>query len=212
MAQSYFAGIFPVPVIRIVPSPQEKKKILESCGKLINNIDKYNKTINGTNTNLTHYGDHGNILDDIPEVKKLLEHFCSFEYKNTLGYKSDLEIKQSWINVCEEGGHQEKHSHPNCLMCGTTFIKKTKLHPPLAFFSPYVSERSNVSSLVDIPINKNQFNLTEICFEQVDEGDTLMWPSWLLHGYQRNTSDTRISLSFNMMPTEINHPSNSLLK
>ena len=75
-------------------------------------------------------------------------------------------------------------------------------------FSPYASVPSTHNQIKDLPSNQPNEKGYEYHNDyhrvNVGDGQCLFWPSYLLHGYQENRTPNRLSLSFNLFPTQVN--------
>jgi len=135
--------------------------------------------------------DHANLVD----IKKIID-------SHLLAYQHDvcgIEIQQfyitdSWIAVTPPGGKHVVHNHPNSLLSGVFYFS--------------VPDRSSINFYVESPIFKN----FKFCFDYtlstehnkqtvnvpVQQSDIVIFPSWVDHNVDVNTSDqARIIIGFN---------------
>ena len=105
--------------------------------------------------------------------------------KAELNYK----ITASWITVTKKNMYARSHTHGDADISGCYYFK-TNTQDGSIFFN-----------------NPNQLIMNSMCFGHMDQtiyfkpslGRFLLFPGWLQHGVQTNTTDDdRISLSFNI--------------
>ena len=107
------------------------------------------------------------------------------------GIPTDLKISQIWSNIQNSDSVLHEHSHPNSIISGALYINvddscSITFHNP----NPYVYF---TNALENTPYN------FEWCKYSVENGDLLLFPSWLRHGHPEhiNQMDGRICISFN---------------
>ena len=123
---------------------------------------------------------------------------CSLEYMNKiLGREcEDVIITECWLNVCKRGSYQRMHSHGNSFVSGTYFVNfEQGKHAPLAFF--------NAKDLAQQFLEVKGNPAKKIAVVKHGEGTLLLWESHILHGYEENMKDNRMTISFNVMPTTV---------
>jgi uncharacterized protein (TIGR02466 family) len=123
---------------------------------------------------------------------------CSLEYMNKiLGHEcEDVIITECWLNVCKRGSYQRMHSHGNSFVSGTYFVNfEPGKHAPLAFF--------NAKDLAQQFLEVKGNAAKKIAVVKHGEGTLLLWQSHVLHGYEENMKDNRMTISFNVMPATI---------
>lgn len=123
---------------------------------------------------------------------------CSLEYMNKiLGREcEDVIITECWLNVCKRGSYQRMHSHGNSFVSGTYFVNfEQGKHAPLAFF--------NAKDLAQQFLEVKGNAAKKIAVVKHGEGTLLLWESHILHGYEENMKDNRMTISFNVMPTTV---------
>lgn len=210
MSIRYITEICPIPIGKITFEETTKNKIIQSLNN-ISIIDDY-ITKNGQSDFLTHFYNDKNILLDYQNlnyIKNLFENEASVYYKEVMGYDSDVNVHQSWINICEEKGHQGFHYHSNSVISGTFYFSYDKnTNPPLLFLEPGKVLEDTGSLNCNIIVD-NRVSATNWCKDywtvEYEEGDMLLWPSYLRHGYINNLGPIRKSLSFNCFPKKLNN-------
>lgn len=201
-------GLFAIPLIKIlIDIEQSEIEFLKQRLREPSSKDKRSKE----NLSINHFGSGGNILAECDELLGLgnkIKRAADFAYRDLLNHKKSgpLQITSSWANLCEVGGQQPKHNHANSCLSGTLYLKADE-NSSIKFTSsakgfPYHNE------IHDEPdYGKNEFGLSYHFSETeigVSAGDCLLWPSYLVHGYQNNQTPGRLSLSFNCMPQHLN--------
>ena len=129
----------------------------------------------------------------VPNLSSILEEFC-VEINENL----DFSIKGSWLNFYDKNDFQEIHGHT---MDGTqlSLVYFVQYNPKddgeFYFFHKNYSDRE-LSGLYPI-LNKYPAMMSN-WYPTVNEGDVLIFPSYLLHGVKPHMSDTkRITLAVN---------------
>ena len=130
---------------------------------------------------------------------------CGMDFINRVqGYQCDsLQVISSWINTAQVGGSQHPHSHENSWISGTYYLHFQEGHSPIKFWRPSAHGQPNgpYFSLMR-SAHQTVFNTDEIAITPT-AGTLLLWPSHLLHGYDENRLNERITLSFNLLPNRI---------
>jgi len=163
-----------------------------------------------SNTNLANYHNDENIFEIYNELQSLERDIlaaCNFVYQDILNYDSDLRITNAWINECNVGGAQETHNHCNSILSGTVYLRANQ-DTDIVFLNRHITS-DTVTQLADFPNQKknNKYGYyyhSDMARFNVREGDCLIWPSHLKHGYKDNQTPNRLSLSFNTIPTKLN--------
>jgi len=167
----------------------------------------------GTNsyrTPLVHYHNDENVFEIYGELTELggrILEAANFVYRDVMNHVTELRFTNAWFNECEVGGRQYMHNHCNSVLSGTLYLRADE-RTDLQFQSPYgLNDFGNL--LLDEPnINRpNQFGYSyhfKMASYKLASGDCLFWPSHLRHGYSENRTPRRLTLSFNLLPTEFN--------
>lgn len=110
---------------------------------------------------------------------------------NSVKYKLESDIKESWFNFSGPGNFQFDHKHGSFNISGCYYYKTNNNDGNITFANPnsIIFRREIFPSLY--------------CKEQHDvvpnEGLLLLFPGWLTHRVNvNNTGDDRISLTFNI--------------
>ena len=193
-------GIFATPIGIRQFDPQHHQQLKEKCFNITHTETGIDNDFG--NEGLMHYHHPAsglNLLDcegfDMFHdwIKR-----CSLEYMNKiLGREcEDVIITECWLNVCKQGSYQRMHSHGNSFVSGTYFVNfEQGKHAPLAFF--------NAKDLAQQFLEVKGNEAKKIAVVKHGEGTLLLWESHILHGYEENMKDNRMTISFNVMPTTV---------
>jgi len=140
--------------------------------------------------------------DIIKNNKILLENTYLDCISEIFDREVEVDIKNIWYNVYLNGEYQEDHDHLGGIFnpihfSFIHFLCFDKLdHKPPEFRDP-LSQLRNLS--LELDSNK----CGEVYIPQINEGDLLMFPSYLQHSVPagKKTSYPRITLSFNISVT-----------
>ena len=143
---------------------------------------------NGASSHKNRNIDFPYIVDN--NIKNRLETEINI-FGELYGIPTDLKISQIWSNIQNSDSVLHEHSHPNSIISGALYINvddscSITFHNP----NPYVYF---TNALENTPYN------FEWCKYSVENGDLLLFPSWLRHGHPEhiNQMDGRICISFN---------------
>ena len=200
------ADLFPCPLIKMDVDHHVAKSVFKNS---IVNVASTDDTIN-RNGVINFYND-GNVFRLFSELQPLHDSILSkanYIYQKILNYQdTTLYITNAWFNICAVGGHQIFHNHCNSVLSGTVYLNTDK-YTEIQFQSPYASVPSTHNQIKDLPSNQPNEKGYEYHNDyhrvNVGDGQCLFWPSYLLHGYQENRTNNRLSLSFNLFPTQVN--------
>lgn len=127
------------------------------------------------------------------------------KFGEQLGYDYDsYKMSQSWISYKHPGQHHTMHTHPNSLISGVFYFGESEEGTPAIKFhnavlgvnSPYISAKK----IKDKRDKKYAWDYFAVDFEP---GLLVIFPSYLHHSVPiNNTSKTRCSLAFNIVPSK----------
>lgn len=121
----------------------------------------------------------------------LKKYLASLEYEVKA---QDLYLSQCWVNVMPEGAQHTGHIHPLSVISGTVYLQLPKGSSPIKFEDPRLSLFMNAPQ----PRLKAKLANQRFITLKPDEGDVVMFESWLRHEVPQNTTaEPRISVSFN---------------
>ena len=148
--------------------------------------------------NVQQIGPTNKILEDLPDLKSALLDVARKHNESGLSYASNFAISDCYIELASKGALYAPHEHSNCLFSGTFFINYIpESHSFLKFKRNVMSQMFPVMML---PFETmTAFNLQEATVPY-SNGDVLIYPSNMTHGYESNPTDDRITLTFNVIP------------
>ena len=148
--------------------------------------------------NLQQVGKTNKILQDLPDLEKQLLECVHFHNNEGLNYASEFRLSDVYVELAHSGAIYAPHEHANCLFSGTFFISyQEEQHAYLKFKRQVQSQMFPVMML---PFKQmTAFNLQEATVP-FKNGDVVIYPSNLTHGYESNQTDGRITLTFNVVP------------
>jgi uncharacterized protein (TIGR02466 family) len=126
-------------------------------------------------------------------------------WTNVLGkYESDMVVTDYWFNISQKDGYQHLHDHCNAAVSGTYYINFNEdSHSRFHVANPHAQLTSFEPILLTETVRATDWNQQTVAVGH-QEGDLVLFPSWLRHGYPPNTADGRVSFSFNALPKIIN--------
>ena len=108
---------------------------------------------------------------------------------------TECEITGCWATVLARGASHKLHSHPNNFLSGVYYVRTGEGADTINFHDP----RSQ-AGVIRPPVVELTRENTDQVVVRVSDGTLLLFPSWLEHSVDANTSDgERISISFNLM-------------
>lgn len=146
-------------------------------------------------SNVLGWHSQGNLfnLDDMKPFKELVDSAIA-ESAVAMGYENvRIKAANCWANINPKHASNKIHDHANCLFSGVYYVKAPKESGNLMFYDPR-SARTFYKPMVQ---SYTAFTADAIA-HVAEAGLLLIFPSWLKHGVEPNTSDEeRISISFN---------------
>ena len=100
-----------------------------------------------------------------------------------------------WANWNAPGAAHQMHNHPNNFLSGVYYVQTSKGAETINFHDPRLQRDVIKPAVTELTAeNTDQVVVT------VKDGTLLLFPSWLTHSVDSNSSDqTRVSVSFNIM-------------
>lgn len=106
-----------------------------------------------------------------------------------------FEITGCWANVLAKGAAHRAHSHPNNFLSGVYYVRTYPGTDTINFHDP-----RNQTGIIRPPVVELTAENTDQVVVRVKNGTLLIFPSYLQHSVDANTSEEeRISISFNIM-------------
>ncbi len=104
-------------------------------------------------------------------------------------------ITGCWANVNAPGGTHRLHSHPNNFLSGVYYLQVQAGADTINFHDPRAQ-----TAIIRPPVTTLTAYTTDQVVVRVVPGVLLLFPAWLQHSVDPNTSaENRISVSFNVM-------------
>ncbi|RXZ44270.1 2OG-Fe(II) oxygenase family protein [Crenobacter cavernae] len=111
-----------------------------------------------------------------------------------VGYDA-FEITGCWATVLPRGAAHRAHSHPNNFLSGVYYVRTHAGANTINFHDP-----RNQTGIIRPPVLELTAENTDQVVVKVQDGTLLIFPSYLQHSVDANTSaGERISVSFNIM-------------
>ena len=191
-------GLFPTPVSKYtVPNHDQLKADILNW---MNSSDILQKHVRSSIThNVVQVGENNKLLAELPQVAEVLQTAVLQHNDNSMHYKCNLGVNESYLEIANEGAIYAPHEVSNCLYHSIYLIN----YDPEKHSS--YKWRKNVSSnhYPIMQVEQEQlspYNLTEATFS-MKEGDIITFPSNLTFGYDSNPSNELITLSANIIPS-----------
>ena len=134
-------------------------------------------------------------IKDSPEMFEFLKcldmHLLAFSALININLKR--EVANLWANLNKFSDYNLNHIHPGCLVSGVYYTKVPSNSGSIYFNNP-VGNLCGLSGFTS-----NSLELKPFREFSTEEGDLLLFPSWLDHGVlpNMNSEEERISISFN---------------
>lgn len=152
------------------------------------------------------------------EFKKLLIKIKekAIEAFNSYGTPwTTIEYANAWININNNGGYNEVHTHPGAVMSGAFYVKVPEGECGRLVFHRDATEgyvlhsvgTSEDMSTAEVPHTHSTWSYPPVA------GRLMLFPAWQAHGVRENmTNEDRISISFNFIPQRTRHDMMSIIK
>ena len=106
-----------------------------------------------------------------------------------------FEITGCWATVLAKGAAHKPHSHPNNYLSGVYYVRTHPGADTINFHDP-----RNQAGVIRPPVMELTAENTDQVVVKVTNGTLLLFPAYLEHSVDANTSDEeRVSISFNIM-------------
>jgi uncharacterized protein (TIGR02466 family) len=106
-----------------------------------------------------------------------------------------FEITGCWATVLARGAAHKAHSHPNNYLSGAYYVRTHPGADTINFHDP-----RNQAGVIRPPVVELTAENTDQVVVKVTNGTLLLFPSYLEHSVDANTSEEeRVSISFNIM-------------
>ena len=128
---------------------------------------------------------------------KIIQEFLEKIITNEMGWKyvaNKVKIIAMWSIINKKNSFNIKHNHPNSYLSAAYYVKVPKNSGNISFYDP--KEQKNIR----FPKTKKFTEISAVVSSmEPEEGDLLLFPSYLYHSVSENLSDNeRIIISFNI--------------
>lgn len=181
-------NLFPVPVLEQNLERNFTETELSFCNMCRESLEKND----GNTTSTNRY-----VLEDdrLKSVRSFAMNGVNLFIKDIVCPKENVTpyITQSWFNYTDKGQYHHKHTHPNSYISGVMYFSSDEEKDKITFYNP------NFNYILDLPTeNFNPYN-SQSWWLKAKTGTMYIFPSKIHHEvYITESSDTRISLSFNV--------------
>lgn len=118
------------------------------------------------------------------------------------GERIGWSLKEMWVNVLDQGGHQAMHNHANSFISGVVYLTPTHPSAQTVFMkSPGGTEFKFKNDHAGVA--PNQFSADKWVSPAPQPGDMVLFPSYLMHAVPHNQGERRITMAFNAIPTRL---------
>ena len=142
-----------------------------------------------------------NVLEmpQLAPIKEMIIDAVHKANKSSYNYALDkISIVDSYIELTNEGGMYAPHEHSNVIYSGTYYINFDIQKHSIMKFRRYIGS-PHYPVLQMNYTGQNAFNQLEAEIPH-NEGDVIIHPPNIQHGYENNGHGNRIALSFNIAP------------
>jgi uncharacterized protein (TIGR02466 family) len=118
------------------------------------------------------------------------------------GERMPWSLKEMWVNVLEQGGHQAMHNHANSFISGVVYLTPTDASSQTVFMkTPGGTDftfRNDHGGTA-----RGEYNADKWVSPAPEPGDLVLFPSYLLHAVPPNQGARRITLALNAIPARL---------
>ena len=187
---------FPVPLFQF--KIKYYKKLNLELESYILNLKKKDKTGQKKSNAGGWLSPFFNLEDKVP--KKFIQNIQKFLQKvieDEIGWEyitNKVKIISMWSIINNKNSFNIKHNHPNSYLSAAYYVKAPKNSGNINFYD--TKEQKNIRS----PKVKKFTDISAVVSSlEPEEGDLLLFPSYLYHAVEENLSDNnRIVISFNV--------------
>jgi len=139
-------------------------------------------------------------LESMSSFKKFVLDSVNSYCNDVLEVNTDLFITEAWVNQTNSGYSEHMHNHGNWYVSAVYYVNYNKeKHSPLEFQNNK-HKSTQLPYLLLKPENFNKFNAMGFVMHDVNEGNLIVFPSHIEHGFNNNQGNDRISIAFNFLP------------
>ena len=194
-------NVLPTPVA-ITPCPFHDK-VKETILAEIEEQKQNQITYSANSEQLKHIGHYSVLHNDerYGRFRNWCEQQAELYAKEVKGdyIQETVQVTDSWINISDKGGYQYPHHHANSYLSAIYYVNFDMARDHVPTYFTRDTNFINAPSLNFITGKITDYNQNNEVLS--NEGELVIFPSQLNHGYDENTGYNRISLSMNFMPT-----------
>ena len=197
MIKSEILKLFPEPIFKykIEDHKDINKKLSEYIYNLKNNDDEGLKRSNkgGWHSKNFELKDKNSIQFQfaIKVQEYIVDTFKKFGWKIK---NKNIRISEMWAIINKKENFNVIHTHPNCYLSAAYYVKAPINCGKFEIEHPNIAKKY---AFPEVEV-RNELNL-EVASIEINEGDLLLFPSYLPHKVGQNQSDDdRIVISFNV--------------
>ena len=197
MNEKKIYNLFPVPIFHYkIENYKEINK------ELINYILKLQKKDKVGNNRSNIGGWHSQNFDLVKEETPIqfinkFKDFLKNIIINEFGWEylpNKQRIVAMWAIINKKNSFNIMHNQLNCYLSGSYYVKKPEKSGDISFFDPVEPKTYRYPEK-----EKGTFHSNEVITLKPEEGDLLVFPSYLYHSVEPNLSDKdRVVISFNI--------------
>ena len=197
MKQRNVYELFPDPIFhcKLENYKQINKELLNYILELQKKDKKGNNRSNrggwhSPNFDIINPGPPINFINSFKDfLKHIIEDEIGWEY-----VPNKQRVVAMWAIINKKNSYNVKHNHQNCYLSSAYYLKKPKNSGDITFFDP-----KEVKTYRFPEVEKHTSYSAESITVKPEEGDLLIFPSYLYHDVGVNLSDEeRIVVSFNI--------------
>lgn len=191
-------GLFPVPFMR-VPGALGPALVRGLC----EHFEARASFDNSSSPQLSHTAmlqpaDSPLLVEVAGLLTPALAEFGALMFGERIGWS----VKEMWVNVLDSGGRQAMHNHANSFVSGVLYLTPTHAQARTVFMkSPGGTDfafRNEHAQTSPGPYSADKWVSPE-----VQPGDLVLFPSYLMHAVPPNPGERRITLAFNAIPSRL---------
>ena len=111
-------------------------------------------------------------------------------------------VKEVWVNMLDQGGHQGLHNHANSFASGVLYLTPSDPSARTVFLRG-IGGGEFVLRNTHGRMTPGPFNADKWVAPECAPGDLLLFPSWMLHEVPVNRGGRRMTLAFNAIPERL---------
>ena len=201
---SQYVKIFPTTIGRF--QYENHNQIKETVRNIVTS-SHYEENIEG---NAVHFFEkHLDALDQegLEPLKEFIIKSVNQYAQEVYGMEGNIFITGSWINQTHKGFSQRVHNHGNSFFSATYYVNfDPYIHSAIDFYND-IEKKSIMPFIYQHPKEYNEYNCKGWRLQDLKEGELVIWPSHVEHGYDANLGDNRVSISMNFMPEYLDNGS-----